>query len=254
MRVTRVRDDGIVVCADADSVATIDRVNEVCGAVPLIIADPPYGRIVSEQWDRTRQSAREFATWMFGWTEGWRRLLRSGGAFYVWGCIGRPTFRPFFEYLTMTEQEGEFELANLLTWSKKRAYGVPHNYLFTREECAYWINGSARKPAIFNIPYLAQKRGYKGYNKRYPAKSDHLRRTNVWTDVTEILRGKQHPTQKQQRLHEIMIEVHTRPGDWVVDPFAGAGTTGHAARKLGRKFVLIDNDARCVEQMPRGLS
>jgi site-specific DNA-methyltransferase (adenine-specific) len=134
------------------------------------------------------------------------------------------------------------QLANLVTWSKKRAYGTKTNYLFTREECAYFIKGDAKHPRCFNVPYLATKRGYAGYNAKYPAKSEYYRRTNVWTDINEIFRGKLHPTQKQQRLYEVMIEIHTVPGEWVVDPFCGAGTAALACRKLGRQFCVLERD------------
>ena len=172
---------------------------------------------------------------------------------YVWGGIGKPGFRPFMRYLVRAEQQGSFELANLITWSKKRGYGVQNNYLFTREECAYFVNGDAKHPLKFNVPYLTTKRGYPGYDTKYPAKSEYYRRTNVWNDVVEILRGKKSPAQKQQRLHEIMIEVHTDIGDWVVDPFAGAGTTAYACRKLGRKFVVIEQDENEFRKMVEGL-
>ncbi len=209
----------------------------------LIIADPPYGNIVNEAWDKVKISDELFSDWMIKWTRGLSNLcLLPGGAFYVWGGVGKPGFRPFLRYLSEVEQVGKFELANLITWSKKRAYGVQNNYLWTREECAYFIQGDAKKPRCFNIPLLDEKRGYAGYNAKYPAKSEFYRRTNVWTDINEIFKGKLHPTQKQQRVIEIPIEVHTHAGDWVVDPFAGAGTTAFACRKLERKFVVVESD------------
>lgn len=89
---------------------------------------------------------------------------------------------------------------------------------------------------------------------KYPAKSEYKRRTNVWMDITEILRGKLHTAQKPERLHEIIIETHTKPGEWVLDPFAGSGTTGLAARKLGRKFILVEADRKSFELCLRRLS
>jgi DNA modification methylase len=84
---------------------------------------------------------------------------------------------------------------------------------------------------------------------KYPAKSEFLRRTNVWDDVSEILRGKTHVSQKPQRLMEIPIEVHTDVGEWVLDPFAGSGTTAFAARKLGRRFVVVEQDPENFDRM-----
>lgn len=96
------------------------------------------------------------------------------------------------------------------------------------------------KPKTFNIPLLDEKRGYAGYNADYPAKSEFLRRTNVWTDVTELFKGKIHPAEKPSRLAEIMIETSSNPDDLVVDFFAGSGSTGVAAQKLNRRCILIE--------------
>lgn len=246
--------DGVAIRADSTQPALMDYVKELAGPIPLIIADPPYGNVVKDKWDRVDDTADAFAGWMTSWTHAWKdACLAPGAAFYVWGGIGSPGFRPFFAYVMKAEVEGKFELANLITWKKRRAYGLKYNYLFTREECAYFVNGTSKAPRKFNIPLLDEKRGYSGYNKKYPAKSEFYRRSNVWTDINEIMHGKFHPTEKKQRLHEIMIEVHTDPGEWVVDPFAGSGVTAFAARKLGRKFVIIESDPAYFDSTVRRL-
>lgn len=243
-------EDGYVICGDSTSQTTINTVKDLVGQVPLIVTDPPYGNIVDEEWDKTDDTEEQFANWMVKWTQDWyTNCLLSGGAFYVWGGFGKVGFRPFLRYILEVEKAGKFELASPITWNKKRAYGVQNNYLWTREECAYFILGNAKKPRCFNIPLLDVKRGYAGYNAKYPAKSEYYRRTNVWTDVNEIFKGKLHPTQKQQRVIEIPIEVHTQLGEYVIDPFAGAGTTAFAARKLGRKFVVIENDKTYFDKL-----
>lgn len=236
---------GFVVLGDSTKQETVLVVKSLVGStVPLIIADPPYGNVVQETWDVTELTDNEFAEWMVDWTQEWSEALTTRGAFYVWGGIGKPGFRPFFKYCCRLEEEGEFQMANLITWSKKRAIGRPNNYLFTREECAYFTKGKANDPLVFNIPLLDQKRGYAGFNKKYPAKSEYYRRTNVWTDINEIFSGKRHPTQKKQELYEVIINVHTNPGDWVIDPFAGAGTAAFACKKLGRRFVIVEKDEK----------
>lgn len=251
---TRVFDDGAVVCCDSTSEAAVGTLRELgVEEIPLIIADPPYGNIVEEEWDKTNVSDDEFASWMMSWTCMWKRVLVKNGAFYVWGGIGKPGFRPFLKYMTAVERDAKMEIANLITWEKKRGYGVQNNYLFTREECVYLCNGNAKKPATFNVPYLEEVRGYAGYNKKYPAKSENYRRTNVWSDITEVLRGKRHPTEKAQRLYEVIIEVHTNPGDYVIDPFAGCGTTAVACRKLGRRFVCIDSSEEYFDKTVKRL-
>lgn len=210
------------------------------GSVPLIVTDPPYGGIVDEEWDRKWSI---YDQWKF--THLIADALVEGGTAYVWGGIGTYGNRLFFEWLANLET-GEVPLGiscplriwDVITWRKRRAYGCKNRYLFTREECAMLVKGD--EPGTFNIPLLSELRGYEGYSKKYPAKSPYLRRTNVWDDVTEIFRGKIHPTEKPSRLAEIMIETSSNPGDLVVDFFAGSGSTGVAAKKLGRKCILIE--------------
>jgi len=104
------------------------------------------------------------------------------------------------------------------------------------------VKGKENKPRVFNIPLLEKVRGYEGYNKKYPAKSEFLRRTNVWSDITEIFKGKTHPAEKAARVCEIPIEVSSNKDEWVLDLFGGSGSAAVAARKLGRKFVIIEKD------------
>lgn len=248
--------DGIVIQGDSTSFEVWDYITSQLGPdflFDLIIADPPYGNIVNEKWDKVVGTDVAFAEWMVNWTRLWATRLIPQGAFYVWGGIGKPGFRPFLRYLP-TVETADFQLASLITWSKKRAYGVRNNYLFTREELAYFCNGDAKKPACFNVPYLEAIRGYAGYNAKYPAKDERYRRTNVWMDINEIFRGKKHPTQKPQRTSEVIIETHTSPRGWVLDPFAGAGTTAFAARKLGRRFVVIEQDEKYFQDIVAALS
>lgn len=206
--------------------------NIPAATVPLVVTDPPYGSIVSEVWDKA---------WSL--TEQWRmtqiieNVLVPGGTAYVWGGIGKPGNRLFFDWLSQLEAKTNLTVWDVITWSKRRAYGTAHRYLFTREECAMLTKG---KPATFNVPLLEEKRGYAGYNPNYPAKSEFKRRTNVWTDVTELFKGKIHPCEKPSRLAEIMIETSSNPGDLVLDMFAGSGSTGVAAAKLGRTCILLE--------------
>lgn len=225
--------DGIVINGTFGS----PEVEAIIGNIklPLIVADPPYGNIVANEWDKG-VNAQDY----MGWTKNCLNHLMKGGSLYIWGGIGKPHDRVFFEYLSKVEDETGMTMRNLITWSKKRAYGKKDDYLFTREECAWLINGD--KPRLFRIPLLDEKRGYAGFNKDYPAKSEFKRRTNVWTDIPELFSNKVHIAQKPEKLAGVMISVHTRKGDTVMDPFGGSGSTGLAARKLGRKFILIERD------------
>lgn len=252
-------EDGLAIHGTFPDKEALDLVQRTLpgGKLGLCIADPPYGNIVGNlaNWDRVGEDDKLFAAWMVDWTKKLEAISIPGAALYVFGGIGKPAdgdkppFRPFYRYLVDVEHETGYRLSTHITWKKKRAYGIQWGYLFTREELAYFVLGDVKKPRKFTVPLLDTKRGYAGYSEKYPAKSEFLRRTNVWDDITEILKGKTHVNQKPKRLMEIPIEVHTDPGDWVLDPFAGSGTTAHAARKLGRRWIVIEQDSSEFEKM-----
>jgi site-specific DNA-methyltransferase (adenine-specific) len=80
--------------------------------------------------------------------------------------------------------------------------------------------------------------------------------TDVWwhTIVPTNSREKTgYPTQKPLGVLERIIKVHTEPGDTVLDFFAGSGTTGEAAARLGRGFVLVDQHPEAIATMRRRL-
>jgi DNA modification methylase len=233
--------NGIAINGTFPDDEVIDRIKRESGLLPLISIDPPYGSILNEKWDKADDDVA-FCKWMIDWTKKCAELTMPNGSLYVFGGTGKPHMRPFYRYLVEAELQTPYRLANHITWGKRRAYGVNHNYLYTREELAYFTLGDIKKPRLFNIPLLETKRGYAGYNAKYPAKSEYLRRTNVWTDITEMFSGKTHPSEKPVRLMEIPIQVHTNPGEWVLDCFAGSGPTGEAAIRNGRKFVLVEQD------------
>lgn len=128
-------------------------------SIPLIVTDPPYGRILKNAWDQkwSMDNQRKL-------TDEISRVLQPGGTAYVWGGIGKPGDRLFFSWLSEVEHlHRELVLWDVITWKKRRAYGTKNKYLFTREECAMLVKGD--KPKTFNIPLLEEKRGYAGYKK-----------------------------------------------------------------------------------------
>lgn len=76
--------------------------------------------------------------------------------------------------------------------------------------------------------------------------------TDVWWHTIVSPTGKEktgYPTQKPLGLLRRMVAASSRPGDWVLDFFAGSGTTGAAAAELGRRFVLVDQNPAALEVM-----
>ncbi|MFN3689717.1 MAG: DNA-methyltransferase [Fimbriimonadales bacterium] len=113
----------------------------------------------------------------------------------------------------------------------------PENYVFHYE-------------AIDRIPYMAPS--LVGAEKAQRGKTP----TDVWWLTIVPTNSKEktgYPTQKPLKLLERIVRVHSNPGDWVLDFFAGSGTTGEAAARWGRRFVLIDNNPEAVAIMARRL-
>jgi len=249
MRIVELK-NGVAIRTNINRLETQTQIRNANKGEPLklIIADPPYGGIVDEEWDEI-VSDSVYASWMVKVAQGLAGLCDYGASMYWFGGYGTKENRPFWRFLINVELKTSWQISTLITWKKKRAYGLGYKYLDTREEILHLVNGDPKKPLMFNVPLLDKERGYAGYSKKYPAKSKFLRRTNVWDDVTEILKGKKHKCQKPERLYEIMIETHTNPGDFVLDPFAGSGTLARACKKLGRKFILVEKSKKEFDKM-----
>ena len=109
----------------------------------------------------------------------------------------------------------------------------PEHYTFHYEE-------------IDRIPYMAP--GLVGAEKAERGKTP----TDVWWNTIVPTNGKErngYPTQKPLGILNRIVRVHSNPGDVVLDCFAGSGTTGEAAARLGRLFVLMDNNPAACELM-----
>jgi site-specific DNA-methyltransferase (adenine-specific) len=114
----------------------------------------------------------------------------------------------------------------------------PENYVFHYE-------------AIDRIPYMAPS--LVGAEKAQRGKTP----TDVWWLTIVPTNSKEktgYPTQKPLKLLERIVRVHSDVGDWVLDFFAGSGTTGEAAVRLGRRFVLIDNHPDAIRIMAERLA
>lgn len=114
----------------------------------------------------------------------------------------------------------------------------PENYTFNYEE-------------IDRIPYLAP--GLVGPEKAARGKTP----TDVWWHTIVPTNSQErtgYPTQKPLGVIERIIKVHSNPGDLLLDFFAGSGTLGETAARLGRQFILIDNNPEAVQIMARRLA
>lgn len=216
-------------------------------SIDLLLFDPPYSGIIDAGWDN-RWTGVEYARWFRNWViDHALDRIKPKGSIVFFGGVGYHGHHPFWDAVQGLEEYGSPYLRNIITWKKRRAYGKSHDYLFCREEIAWFSVAKGRKDVTFNIPYTDVKRGYAGFNKKYPAKSEYKRVSNVWDDIPELMRPERE-TQKPVPLMERLVLTHSNPRDLVVDPFCGLGTTGVASLKNGRRFLGCDADPSVIER------
>jgi site-specific DNA-methyltransferase (adenine-specific) len=131
----------------------------------------------------------------------------------------------------------------------KRRWPAKHDTIlwYVRDPERYTFNYDA----IDRIPYMAP--GLVGAEKAARGKTP----TDVWWQTIVPTAGRErtgYPTQKPLKILERIVTVHSSPGDCVLDFFAGSGTTGEAAARAGRDFVLVDHSEEAVAVMTRRLA
>jgi len=138
-----------------------------------------------------------------------------------------------YDYGARTKKKWPSKHDNILLYVKN-----PDDYIFNYDE-------------IERIPYMAP--GLVGPEKAERGKT----LTDTWWHTIVSPTGKEktgYPTQKPLGILKRIVQVSSRPGDTVLDFFAGSGTTGEAAFQLGRKFILIDNNREAVDVMTQRLA
>jgi modification methylase len=216
-------------------------------SIDLVFADPPYNLQLSGELFRPNQSRvdgvddawdrfADFATYD-AFTRAWlgecRRVLKPTGALWVIG-----SYHNIFRVGAILQDLG-FWILNDVVWRKTNPMPNFRGRRFANaHETLIWAAPAAdAKAYTFNYDAL------KVFN-------DDLQMRSDWTlpicTGEERLKGedgaKIHPTQKPEALLYRVLLASTKPGDLVLDPFFGTGTTGAVAKKLGRHFIGIERE------------
>lgn len=218
----------------------------------LVFADPPYNlqlggdllrpdnsRVdaVDDHWDQF-ESFAAYDAFTRAWLTECRRILKDDGALWVIG-----SYHNIFRVGTILQDLG-FWILNDVVWRKTNP--MPN------------FKGARFTNAHETLIWAAKGQGAKRYTFNYDAMkmaNDELQMRSDWTfplcTGEERLKdengAKAHPTQKPEALLHRVLLASTRPGDLVLDPFFGTGTTGAAARRLGRRYVGIERETEYVE-------
>ncbi len=244
----------------------------------LIYIDPPFNTgkaqrrtpievVPDAEGDRTGFSGRRYRTIKLGareyadafddyieflWPrlEAAHRLLTPHGSFFL-----HLDYREVhYAKVALDQIFGRASFMNEIVWAYD--YGARSRSRWsTKHDNILWY---ARDPnhytfeydAIDRIPYMAP--GLVGPEKAARGKTP----TDTWWSTIVSPTGKEktgYPTQKPLKVIERIVRVHSRPGQRLLDFFAGSGTFGEAAVKLGREVVLVDHNPEAVEVMQRRL-
>ena len=233
-----------------DCLAAMARLPDAC--VDLIFADPPYNLQLSGSLTRPDQSVvngvddawdqfSSFAAYD-AFTKEWltqaRRVLKPDGAIWVIG-----SYHNIFR-VGATLQDLGFWILNDVIWRKTNP--MPNfrgRRLTNAHETLIWAGRSA------------EARGYTFNYETLKAANEDVQLRSDWTfpictgaeRIKDADGVKAHPTQKPEGLLHRILVATSKPGDVILDPFFGTGTTGVVAKRLGRHFIGIEREAAYVK-------
>jgi modification methylase len=233
-----------------DCVAALERLPEK--SIDVVFADPPYNLqldgdlhrpdqskvdAVDDAWDQF-ESFAAYDAFTRAWLLAARRVLKPNGTIWVIG-----SYHNIFRVGAIMQDLG-FWFLNDIVWRKTNPMPNFRGRRFQNaHETMIWASRDAKaKGYTFN--YEAMK-----------AANDDLQMRSDWLfpicTGAERLKGedgaKVHPTQKPEALLARIMMASTKPGDVVLDPFFGSGTTGAVARRLGRHFVGVEREQAYID-------
>lgn len=219
----------------------------------LVVTDPPYNvGYVGKTADQLtiqndNMSEAEFADFLSGAFGNMSGVLKEGGAFYVWHSPAEVV-----AFKTTLEESG-LPVRQELVWNKNHFVMGRSDYQPKHEPCFYgWKTGAAH--------YFTGNRSFTTVIDDKPIKYEALSKEEavkmlkkvmaVESTVMEFKRptkSLEHPTMKPLDLIGYQIKNSSKPGEIVLDPFGGSGSTLMACEQLGRKCRMMELDPHYVD-------
>ena len=216
-------------------------------SVDLLIVDPPYNLFKDFGGEKFKKlDNSEYAEYTEEWISAVLPKLKKTASVYV--CCDWES-----ALVIGTVMKKYFTLRNRITWEREKGRGAKRNWKNSMEDIFFATVGS---DYIFNLDAVKIRRKvvapYKenGKPKDWTETKDGKFRdtcpSNFWDDISvpywSMAENTAHPTQKPEKLIAKLILASSDEGDLVLDPFAGSGTTAVVAKKLGRRFVAIEQN------------
>lgn len=214
-------------------------------SVDMVFADPPYNlqlsqelwrpnmtRVngVDDQWDRF-DSFEEYDAFTRAWLGASRRVLKPSGTLWVIG-----TYHNIYR-VGKALQDLDFWILNEVVWIKANPMPNFRGVRFTNaHETLIWSQ------KVRGAPYTFNHFDAKALNDDLQMRSDWLLPLCTGSERIKANGAKAHAAQKPEALLYRVLVASTNPGDVVLDPFFGTGTTGSVAKKLSRHWIGIERD------------
>ncbi|HEX6375012.1 MAG TPA: site-specific DNA-methyltransferase [Allosphingosinicella sp.] len=218
-------------------------------SVDMVFADPPYNLqlggdlfrpegglvdAVDDAWDKFATFA-DYDDFTRAWLKEARRILKPNGTLWVIG-----SYHNIYRVGAALQDQG-YWILNDIIWRKSNPMPNFRGTRFTNaHETLIWASRSEDSRYTFNY------RAMKALNDELQMRSDWLLPICSGGERVKDGGAKAHPTQKPEGLLYRVLLACTNPGDVVLDPFFGTGTTGAVARRLGRHWIGIEREARYV--------
>jgi modification methylase len=218
-------------------------------SIDLIFADPPYNLqlrqelwrpnmtkvdAVDDDWDKFG-SFREYDDFTREWLIACKRILKPNGAIWVIG-----SYHNIFRVGAIMMDLG-YWILNDIAWVKTNPMPNFRGVRFTNaHETLIWAKQSDKARYTFNYHVM------KEFNKGKQMRSDWEIPICSGSERIKLNGSKAHPTQKPEALLEHVILASSNPGDVILDPFFGSGTTGAVAKRLQRHWIGIERDPAYV--------
>lgn len=216
--------------------------------VDLLFIDPPYN--LTKAFNRNvfrARSIKEYKEWFESWFPKLLNTLKPTASIYI--CADWRSSAAV--HLAV---EKYLVVRNRITWEREKGRGAKTNWKNCSEDI--WFCTLSRR-YTFNLdsvklrrrviaPYTDAEGKPKDWERNQDGGYRLTHPSNIWTDLTvpfwSMPENTDHPTQKPEKLLAKIILASSNPGDLVLDPFLGSGTTSVAAKKLNRKYVGIETD------------
>jgi site-specific DNA-methyltransferase (adenine-specific) len=212
-------------------------------SVDLVFADPPYNLqlrnelrrpndtlvdAVDDEWDRFA-SFQEYDEFTRGWLTACRRVLKDTGTLWVIGA-----YHNIYRVGAIL-QDLDFWILNDVVWIKSNPMPNFRGVRFTNaHETLLWAQKKRGARYTFNHYNM------KALNDDLQMRSDWYLPLCTGRERLKVNGARAHSTQKPEALLYRILLASTHPGDVVLDPFFGSGTTGAAAHRLGRRWIGIE--------------